>query len=54
LSRYFTNRFIWVNMSEVCAWFDIRRENGIWALGSETIARNGDLCKIESWDIGLA
>jgi hypothetical protein len=25
LSRYFTNRFIWVNMSEVCVWFEFRR-----------------------------
>jgi hypothetical protein len=29
-------------------------ESGIWALGSESIARNGDLCKIEAWDIRLA
>jgi hypothetical protein len=29
-------------------------ENGIWALGLETVARNGELCKIEAWDIGLA
>jgi hypothetical protein len=29
-------------------------ESGIWALGSESIARKGDLSKIEAWDIGLA
>jgi hypothetical protein len=28
--------------------------NGIWALGSESIARNGDLWKFGAWDIGLA
>jgi hypothetical protein len=26
------NRFIWVNMSEVCAWFDFRRRK--WNLGT--------------------
>jgi hypothetical protein len=29
-------------------------ENGIWALGSELIARNGELNEIEAWYIGLA
>jgi hypothetical protein len=29
-------------------------ENGIWALGSETIARNGELSEIEAWYIGFA
>jgi hypothetical protein len=29
-------------------------ENGIWALGSELIARNSELCKIEACDIRLA
>jgi hypothetical protein len=29
-------------------------ENGIWALGSELIARNGELSEIEAWYIGLA
>jgi hypothetical protein len=29
-------------------------ESGIWALGSESIAKNGDLWKFEVWDIGLA
>jgi hypothetical protein len=28
----------------------VGEENGIWALSSETIAGNGDLCKIEAWD----
>jgi hypothetical protein len=32
----------------------VGEESGIWTLGSESIARNGDLCKIEVWDIGLA
>jgi hypothetical protein len=32
LSRYFTNRFIWVNMSEVCAWFEFRQRK--WNLGT--------------------
>jgi hypothetical protein len=29
-------------------------ESEIWALGSEFIARNGDLWKFGVWDIGLA
>ena len=29
-------------------------ESGIWALGSESIAIKGSLCKIEAWDIRLA
>jgi hypothetical protein len=29
-------------------------ESEIWALGSESIAIKGNLCKIEAWDIGLA
>jgi hypothetical protein len=29
-------------------------ENGIWALGSELIARNGELSEIEAWYIGFA
>jgi hypothetical protein len=29
-------------------------EKGIWALGSELIAQNGELDKIEAWYIGLA
>jgi hypothetical protein len=33
-------------MSEVCAWFDFRRRKWNLALGSESIARNGDLSEI--------
>jgi hypothetical protein len=33
---------------------NLGEENGIWALGSETIAQNGDLSEIEAWYIGLA
>jgi hypothetical protein len=33
---------------------NLGEENGIWALGSETIAQNGDLSEIEAWFIGLA
>jgi hypothetical protein len=32
---------------------NLGEENGIWALGSETIAQNGDLSEIEAWYIGL-
>jgi hypothetical protein len=46
LSRDFTNRFIWVNISEVSAWFEFRRKKGIRALGSETIAQNGNFGEI--------
>jgi hypothetical protein len=34
--------------------FNLGEENGIWALGSEKIARNGALSEIEAWYIGLA
>jgi hypothetical protein len=33
---------------------NLGEENGIWALGSETIAQNGDLSEIEARYIGLA
>jgi hypothetical protein len=33
-------------MSEVCAWFELGEEKEIWALGSETIARNGEFGEI--------
>jgi hypothetical protein len=33
---------------------NFEKENGIWALGSETIARNREMCEIETWYIGLA
>jgi hypothetical protein len=33
---------------------NLGEENGIWALGSETIAQNGEFCEIEAWYIGLA
>jgi hypothetical protein len=33
---------------------NLDKENGIWALGSETIARNREMCEIEAWHIGLA
>jgi hypothetical protein len=33
---------------------NLGEENEIWALGSETIARNGELSEIETWNIGLA
>jgi hypothetical protein len=33
---------------------NLGKENEIWALGSETIARNGGLSEIEAWNIGLA
>jgi hypothetical protein len=33
---------------------NLGEENGIWALGSKLIARNGELCEIEAWYIGLA
>jgi hypothetical protein len=32
---------------------NLGEENGIWALGLETIARNGELSEIEAWYIGL-
>jgi hypothetical protein len=32
---------------------NLGEENGIWVLGSETIARNGELSEIEAWYIGL-
>jgi hypothetical protein len=33
---------------------NLGEENEIWALGSETIARNGELSEIDAWNIGLA
>jgi hypothetical protein len=33
---------------------NLGEENEIWALGSETIARNGEFGDIKSWNIGLA
>jgi hypothetical protein len=33
---------------------NLGKENGIWALGSEMIARNREMCEIEAWFIRLA
>jgi hypothetical protein len=33
---------------------NLGEENGIWAPGSETIVRNGELSEIKAWYIGLA
>jgi hypothetical protein len=33
---------------------NLGEENEIWALGSETIARNGEFGEIKAWNIGLA
>jgi hypothetical protein len=33
---------------------NLGKENEIWALGSELIARNRELGEIEAWYIGLA
>jgi hypothetical protein len=33
---------------------NLGKENGIWALGLETIARNGEFSEIEAWYIGWA
>jgi len=44
LSRYFTNRFIKVNMSEVGAWFEFRRRNRV--LGTRL---GNDRAKREFW-----
>jgi hypothetical protein len=33
---------------------NLGKEGGIWALGSETIARNREMSEIEAWYIGLA
>jgi hypothetical protein len=33
---------------------NLGEEKEIWALGSETIARNGKLSEIEAWNLGLA
>jgi hypothetical protein len=33
---------------------NLGEENGIWALGLETIARNGEFGEIKAWNIGLA
>jgi hypothetical protein len=33
---------------------NLGEENGIWALGSETIARNGEFGENEAWSIGWA
>jgi hypothetical protein len=33
---------------------NLGEENEIWALGSETIARNGELGEIKAWNIGWA
>jgi hypothetical protein len=38
----------------VCAWFEFRQRKWNLALGSEMIARNGELSEIEVWYIGLA
>jgi hypothetical protein len=33
---------------------NLGEENEIWALGSETIARNGEFGEIKAWNIGWA
>jgi hypothetical protein len=33
---------------------NLGEENGIWALSSEMIARNGEFGEIEAWYVGLA
>jgi hypothetical protein len=33
---------------------NLGEEKKIWALGSETIARNGEFGEIEAWKLGLA
>jgi hypothetical protein len=33
---------------------NLGEEKEIWALGSETIARNGEFGEIKSWNLGLA
>ena len=33
---------------------NLGEEKEIWALGSETIARNGEFSEIEAWKLGLA
>jgi hypothetical protein len=33
---------------------NLGKENGIWALDSEMIARNGEFGEIKAWNIGLA
>jgi hypothetical protein len=33
---------------------NLGKEKKIWALGSETIAQNGELSEIEAWNLGLA
>jgi hypothetical protein len=33
---------------------NLGEEIGIWALGSETIAQNGNFGEIYAWDLGLA
>jgi hypothetical protein len=33
---------------------NLGEEKEIWALGSETIARNGKFGEIEAWNLGLA
>jgi hypothetical protein len=33
---------------------NLGEEKEIWALGSETIAQNGELSEIEAWNLGLA
>jgi hypothetical protein len=33
---------------------NLGEENEIWALGSETIARNKEFGEIKAWNIGLA
>jgi hypothetical protein len=48
------NRFIWVILEKCALGLILGEENRIWALGSETIARNREMCEIEAWYIGLA
>jgi hypothetical protein len=33
---------------------NLGEEKEIWALGSETIAQNGDVSEIKAWNFGLA
>jgi hypothetical protein len=33
---------------------NLGEEKEIWALGSKTIAQNGELSEIEAWNLGLA
>jgi hypothetical protein len=50
-SRIGLYRWIWV---KYVFGLNLGEENEIWALGSETIARNGELGEIKAWNIGWA